>query len=44
MNPDALNSNFGAWAYAVAPNAKIKNPTKDRAMNCFISFPPQVFS
>jgi hypothetical protein len=40
MYPDTLNSNFGAWAWTVAPRAKIRTPAKDKIMNFFISFPP----
>ena len=40
MNPDALNSNFGAWAYPTALNAKMRSPAKDKTVNFLISFPP----
>jgi hypothetical protein len=39
MVPDALKSNF-TWAYAVAPQAKIRSAAKDITVNFLISFPP----
>jgi hypothetical protein len=37
MYPDALNSNFGAWAYPGAASASMRSPAKHRPMNFFIS-------